>query len=153
MNLVTTWPKPNKEHRKWWLIDADGIILGRLATKVVDLLTGKYKPDFEKSVDMGDCVVVINADKFKVTGGKKDKKIYYHHTPFPGGIRSITLGEMLEKTPTRALEHAVELMLPKNKMRTLQMARLHLTVGTTHKYGPQKPEVIDLLVKEKSKSK
>lgn len=151
MNLKTTWPKSNRGRLKWWIIDADGVILGRLATKVVELLTGKHKPDYEKSVDMGDCVIIINAEKFKVTGGKKDKKIYYHHTPYPGGIRSITLRDMLKTTPERVIELAVRRMLPDNRMRDVQMARLHVIAGEEHKYGPQKPEAIDMLAKDKSK--
>lgn len=149
--MKTTWPKAEKENRKWWIIDAKGAVLGRLATRVVDKLTGKYKVDYEKSVDMGDCVVVINAAKIKVTGGKKDKKIYYWHTPYPGGIRSKTLGEALKRKPEWVIENAVRLMLPDNRMRTVQMARLHVVAGEEHKYGAQKPEVIEVIDKVKSK--
>lgn len=149
--MKTTWPKPSKENRKWWIIDAKGKVLGRLSTKVATLLVGKDKVDYDKSVDMGDCVVVINASKVKVTGGKKDKKIYHWHTPYPGGIRSRTLGETLKRKPEWVIENSVRLMLPANKMRSLQMARLHVVAGEDHKYSAQKPELIEEIDKVKSK--
>jgi large subunit ribosomal protein L13 len=123
--------------RKWHVIDADGQVLGRLATRVARLLIGKHKPDYTPHVDAGDHVVVINAGGIRVTGKKQTDKIYYRHSFYPGGLKSRTYGEMLARFPTRPLELAVKRMLPKNRQQSPRMNRLHLYVGPEHKHQAQ----------------
>jgi large subunit ribosomal protein L13 len=123
--------------RKWHVIDADGQVLGRLATRVARLLIGKHKPDYTPHVDAGDHVVVINAGGIRVTGKKQTDKIYYRHSFYPGGLKSRTYGEMLARFPTRPLELAVKRMLPKNRQQSPRMNRLHIYVGPEHKHQAQ----------------
>lgn len=144
MNWKTSWPKKEEIERKWWLIDADDLILGRLSTKAARLLMGKDKPNFERSVDMGDNVIVLNAKRVRVTGGKKDKKIYYTHTIYPGSLKSMTLGDMLKKKPSKVIELAVRRMLPKNKLGSRMMTRLFVYAEDEHKHKAQKPKEVEL---------
>ncbi|MFO7638639.1 MAG: 50S ribosomal protein L13 [bacterium] len=123
--------------RNWHVIDADGQVLGRLATRVARLLIGKHKPDFTPHVDAGDHVVVINAGGIRVTGRKRTDKIYYRHSFFAGGLKSRTYEEMVTKFPTRPLELAVKRMLPKNRQQSPRMRRLHIYVGPEHKHQAQ----------------
>lgn len=142
--FVTSWPKKEEIKRKWWLIDASAAPLGRAASKIVKLLMGKGKENYEASVDMGDYVVVINAAKVKVTGKKKDQKVYYWHTPYPGGLKKMKLSEMIKRRPENVIRLAVKRMLPKNKLRDIRMSRLKIFAGAEHKHSAQKPELIRL---------
>lgn len=136
MNKTHT-PVHTKIERAWHLIDADGKVLGRLATEIAKILTGKNKATFTPNINVGDCVVVINAEKIAVTGNKLSSKKYYRHTGYPGGIRETTLGKLLEKHPTAALEKAISGMLPKNKLRKKRMANLHVYAGPEHPHEAQ----------------
>lgn len=140
--FVTTWPKSDEIKRKWWLVDVSNLPLGRVSSKVVALLMGKNKPNYEASVDMGDYVIVINASKVKVTGKKKEQKLYYWHTPYPGGLKQMKLGEMIKKNPEKVIFLAVKRMLPKNKLRDRRLTRLKIFPGVDHPYTAQKPELI-----------
>lgn len=142
--MKTFSAKPTDVVRKWYVVDASEVTLGRLATQVASLLTGKGKPMFTKHIDTGDYVVVINADNLKVTGGKETKKIYYHHTGFPGGIKDASLKEMMEKDSTQVIVKAVRGMLPVNKLRDGRLDRLKVYAGSEHQHEAQKPEVKSL---------
>lgn len=126
--------------RKWWLIDAEGKTLGRLATQIANLLTGKYKKTYTPHVDNGDFVVVINAEKVKLTGGKLDKKLYYKHTGYLGHLKVFTARRLLETHPERVIFLAVKGMLPKNKHRNHRLKRLKIYAGPEHPHTAQKPE-------------
>lgn len=126
--------------RKWHIIDADGLIVGRLATKIADVLRGKDKPSFTPHVDTGDYVVVINAEKVKFTGNKMKQKIYQRYSGYPGGQRERTAEEMLAKKPIAILEKAVKGMLPKNKLGRAVFKKLYVYEGTEHPHQAQKPE-------------
>lgn len=130
--------------RKWYIVDAQGQTLGRLATTIATTLRGKNKVDFAPHMDNGDYVIVINADKFVVTGNKMTDKMYHRHTGYLGGLISTPLEKLLEKKPTRALEAAVSGMLPKNKLRKGMQDRLKLFAGADHTFAAQKPETLSL---------
>ena len=130
--------------RKWYVIDAEGATLGRLATTVAAVLRGKNKPVFTPHVDCGDYVIVINAAKVAVTGRKLDQKVYYHHSDYVGGMKSLTLREMLEKKPELVIENAVKGMLPKGPLGTEMLTKLHVYAGPDHKHAAQKPEVLEV---------
>ena len=132
---------------KWYLIDAEGQTLGRLAVVIADILRGKNKVEYTPHVDTGDFVVVINAGKIKVTGKKETDKIYYHHTQYPGGLRSISFKDMMEKYPTRALEKAVKGMLQHNTLGAQQLTKLKIYEGAEHPHAAQKPVEYSLEVK------
>lgn len=143
--MKTIMPKQiDSADRKWFIVDAKGQTLGRLATQLSVILKGKHKVDFAPHVDNGDYIVVINADKFSVTGKKMTDKVYYRHTGYLGGLKETPLEDMLTKKPTKALELAISGMLPKNKLRQKMLARLKLFAGTEHKYWAQQPEEIKL---------
>ena len=143
--MKTIMPKQIKgNERKWYVIDAKGQTLGRLATKIAVILKGKNKVDYAPHVDNGDYVIVLNADKFTVTGKKLTDKIYYRHTGYLGGLKATPLDKMLVKKPLRALELAVSGMLPKNKLRKGMISRLKGFTGTEHTYAAQKPIEIKL---------
>ena len=126
--------------RKWFVVDAEGKTLGRLATEVARILRGKHKPIFTPYLDTGDYVIVVNAEKVKVTGKKLDQKIYYHHSGYVGGMKETTLKEMLAKKPERVMEHAVKGMLPKGPLGRQMYKKLFVYVGPEHKHAAQKPE-------------
>lgn len=130
--------------KKWVLVDAEGQTLGRLASKVARLIRGKHKTNFTPHVDCGDNVIVINAEKVVLTGNKMEQKTYIRHTGFPGGQRSLTAEELLERRPIRLVEKAVKGMLPKNKLGSKLYTNLHVIEGAEHKYEAQKPEKLDL---------
>lgn len=130
--------------RTWYIIDAKDQNLGRMATKIAVILRGKSKVNFAPHVDNGDYVIVTNCDKFQVTGKKITDKVYYTHSGFMGGLKTETLGSLLAKKPTRALELAVNGMLPKNKLRADMLARLKLFTGVEHTFEAQKPMIIQL---------
>jgi len=138
--MKTYSAKPTDVTRHWYVVDASEVPLGRLATQVATLLTGKAKPQFTKHIDCGDFVIVINAANLVVTGNKQDKKIYYHHTGYPGGIKDATLGEKQAKDPTFAIIHAVRGMLPVNKLRDERLKRLKVYAGSEHQHQAQQPK-------------
>lgn len=144
MNAKTYSAKPSDVNRQWYVIDAAEAPLGRVATKIATLLTGKEKPQFTQHIDCGDYVVVINADKLVVTGGKETKKIYYRHTGYPGGLKEITLGDQVTKDSSKVITHAVRGMLPVNKLRDGRLARLKVYGGSEHNHEAQKPVAISV---------
>ncbi len=135
---------PATIERKWYVIDAQGQTLGRLSSEIAKILRGKNKPTFTPHVDTGDNVIVINAEKIKVTGKKMDQKIYYNHSDYPGGMRETTLKEMLEKKPTDVIELAVKGMLPKGPLGRTMITKLHVYAGAEHPHAAQKPEVLEI---------
>jgi large subunit ribosomal protein L13 len=142
--MKTYSAKPTDVKRQWYVVDAADAPLGRLATSIAKLLSGKGKPQFTKHIDCGDYVVVINAANLVATGNKANKKVYYHHTGHPGGIKDATLAEKMEKDPTFAIVHAVRGMLPANKLRDDRLKRLKVYAGAEHEHSAQKPESISL---------
>lgn len=142
--MKTYSPKPTDITRKWYVIDASTAPLGRVATQIATLLTGKDKPMFAHHMDVGDYVVVINAANVQMTGGKEDKKKYYSHSGFPGGLREQTVREAMAKDPTVAIFKAVRGMLPVNKLRDGRLQRLKIYADANHTHAPQQPEVISV---------
>ena len=143
--MQTLSVKPAEVQRKWYLIDAEDLVLGRLASIVAKILRGKHKPSFTPHVDCGDCVVIINAEKVHLTGKKLTDKVYYHHTGFPGGIKGITAGKVIEgKHPERVIIKAVERMITRNPLGRRQMTNLRVYAGTAHPHEAQKPEILDV---------
>ena len=128
--------------RKWYVIDAEGMVLGRLATQVAMILRGKNKPTFTPHVDTGDYVIIINADKIRLTGKKLDQKIYYHHTGYPGGLKETTARRMLQTKPEFMFREAVRGMLPKGPLGYKMIKKLHVYAGPEHDNAAQKPEVL-----------
>ena len=135
---------PAKGERKWYVVDATGLTLGRLASEVAKVLRGKNKPVFTPHIDTGDYVIVINAEKVKVTGKKLDQKIYYHHSDYVGGMKETTLKEMLAKKPEKVIELAVKGMLPKGPLGREMYTKLHVYAGAEHPHAAQKPEELTL---------
>jgi large subunit ribosomal protein L13 len=142
--MKTYSAKPAEITRDWYLVDADGQTLGRLATVIADTLRGKRKPIFTPHVDTGDFVVVVKAEKIVVTGSKLDQKRYYRHSGYPGGLRSRTLREQLERRPTEVLRTAVKGMLPKNKLGRHQITKLKIYAGPDHPHVSQNPQPLKL---------
>lgn len=137
--MKTYMPKAEDIDRKWYVVDAEGQVLGRLATEIASILRGKNKPEFTPHMDMGDFVVVVNADKLILTGKKEQQKIYRRHTGYPGGLREVPYERMMEKHPERVLEKAVRGMLPKNSLARQQLAKLKVYTGDAHPHAAQKP--------------
>jgi len=133
---------PDKIERKWYVVDAEGCTLGRLASEVASVLRGKNKPVFTPHVDTGDYVIIVNAEKVSVTGKKLDQKIYYHHSDYVGGMKETTLREMMAKKPEKVLELAVKGMLPKGPLGRSMIKKLHVYAGPEHNHAAQKPEVL-----------
>jgi large subunit ribosomal protein L13 len=131
---------PQDRERVWYVVDADGKTLGRLATQIADVLRGKRKPTYTPHVDVGDFVIVVNAEKVAVTGDKREKKLYWRHSGYPGGIRSRTLGDLLEKRPEEVIRKAVKGMLPRNRLARQQLRKLKIYAGPEHPHQAQKPE-------------
>ena len=142
--MSTFMANPDKVERKWYVVDAAGCTLGRLAAEVAAVLRGKNKPIFTPHVDCGDYVIVVNADKIVVTGRKLDQKKYYHHSDYVGGMKSATLREMLEKKPETVVETAVRGMLPKGPLGNEMFTKLHVYAGPEHKHAAQKPQVLEI---------
>lgn len=138
--MKTYVPKKNDVSQAWWLVDAEGRILGRLATEIADLLRGKKKPMFARHVDTGDFVVVINAEKVRVTGRKTDEKTYYRHSQYPGGIKEDKLRELLEKKPEEAIRRAVWGMIPKTTLGRAVFKKLKVYRGPSHPHEAQNPQ-------------
>jgi large subunit ribosomal protein L13 len=142
--VKTYTAKPGEVTREWYLVDADGQTLGRLATVIADTLRGKRKPQYTPHVDTGDFVVVVNAEKIAVTGNKLDQKMYYRHSGYPGGLKERTLREQLERRPTEVLRKAVKGMLPKNRLAAQQLTKLKIYAGPDHPHGPQNPQPLNV---------
>ena len=140
--MKTFMASPATIDRKWYVVDATGCTLGRLASEVASVLRGKNKPTYTPHIDTGDYVIVINADKIKVTGKKLDQKIYYNHSDFPGGMRETTLREKLAKSPESVIELAVKGMLPKGPLGRSMIDKLQVYAGPDHIHAAQKPEVL-----------
>jgi large subunit ribosomal protein L13 len=138
--MKTYSAKPSELSHDWYVVDAAGETLGRISTQIATRLMGKHKPAYTAHLDCGDNVVVINAEKIKVTGTKLEDKKYYRHSGHPGGIKEESLAELLEKHPERAIEHSVKGMLPKNRLQDVRMKRLKVYVGSEHPHGPQNPK-------------
>jgi large subunit ribosomal protein L13 len=141
---TTYMAKANEVDRKWFVVDAEGKTLGRLATEVATLLRGKHKPTFTPHVDSGDNVIIINAEKVELTGNKLNDKIYYRHTMYAGGLKERTALEMRTNYPVKMLELAVKGMLPKGRLGRQQIKKLHVYAGNEHPHQAQKPEVYEL---------
>jgi large subunit ribosomal protein L13 len=140
----TYTPRPGDVERRWLVIDATDVVLGRLATQAATLLRGKHKPTFAPHVDTGDFVVIINADKVALTGSKREQKRAYRHSGYPGGLRSVGYVELLEKNPEKAVEKAVRGMLPKNTLGRAQLSKLKVYRGAAHPHQAQKPEPFEI---------
>jgi large subunit ribosomal protein L13 len=144
MQKTYTPKKEERDNQKWFIIDATDKVVGRMATKIADTLRGKNKPIFTPFLDCGDYVVVINAEKIKFTGAKLDQKMYYSHSGFKGGLKTIPARKVLEETPTKIVEEAVRNMLPNNKLRKQFMDKLKVFAGTEHPHEAQMPEELKI---------
>ena len=140
--MKTFMANPAKIERKWYVVDATGMTLGRLASEVAKILRGKNKPVFTPHEDTGDYVIITNAEHIKVTGKKLDQKVYYHHSDYVGGMKETTLREMLNKKPEKVIELAVKGMLPKGPLGRQMMTKLHVYAGSEHNHQAQKPETL-----------
>ena len=139
----TYYPKAGEVSRDWYIVDANGQNLGRLASKIATVLMGKHKPQFTPGVDTGDFVVVVNCERITVTGNKLDDKMYYHHSGYPGGLKEINLRDQLAKYPERVIQSAVWGMLPHNKYGRKLMKKIKIYAGPDHPHGPQNPKVLE----------
>ncbi len=144
LDMKTYIPKAAEIEKKWYLVDANDKILGRLATEIAKVLSGKNKPIYTPHLDVGDFVVVINAGKVKVTGGKEQKKIYYHYSGYPGGMKERTYQQVLDKRPEMIIRHAVRGMLPKSKLGRKMFKKLKVYPGEKHPHQAQQPERLEL---------
>ncbi|PCJ25005.1 MAG: 50S ribosomal protein L13 [SAR86 cluster bacterium] len=140
--MKTYSAKPHEVDQNWLLVDADGLTLGRMATEIATRLRGKHKPEYTPHVDTGDFVVVINADKVKVTGKKATDKIYYAHSGFPGGLKQITFEKLQDKAPERVIQLAVKGMLPKNSLGRAMFKKLKVYAGAEHPHSAQQPQTV-----------
>ena len=140
--MNTYMANPDKIERKWYVVDAEGQTLGRLSSEIAKVLRGKNKPVFTPHIDTGDYVIVVNAEKIKVTGKKMEQKIYYNHSDYVGGMKETTLKEMMDKKPERVIELAVKGMLPKGPLGRSMIKKLHVYAGAEHGQQAQKPEVL-----------
>jgi large subunit ribosomal protein L13 len=145
--MKTYSAKTGEIARQWHIVDADGLTLGRLATRIADTLRGKDKPQYTPHIDTGDFVVVVNAEKIAVTGNKLDQKRYYRHSGYPGGLRSRTLREQLQRRPEEVLRKAVKGMLPRNKLAAAQLTKLKIYAGPEHPHEAQAPKPLNLETK------
>ncbi|MEE8591130.1 MAG: 50S ribosomal protein L13 [Spirochaetia bacterium] len=141
--MKTIFVKPKDVERKWWLVDAEDQVLGRLASRIVLVLRGKHKPIYSPHMETGDFVVVVNAEKVKITGNKREEKLYYRHSGYPGGLKTEVLGKILMKKPTFPLEHAIKGMLPKGKMGRKIFLNVKIYAGPEHPHEAQKPEKLE----------
>lgn len=142
--MKTFTPTPKDIRRDWFVVNAQDKILGRLATEIARRLHGKHKPEFTPFIDTGDFIVVVNAEKIKVTGKKLDQKKYYRHSGFPGGLKETALKDMLDRHPERVLLHAVKGMLPRNRMGRALLKKLKVYAGPDHPHGAQQPATLDI---------
>lgn len=135
---------PSTVERKWYVVDAEGKTLGRLAAEIANVLRGKKKPIYTPHIDTGDYVIVVNAEKVKTTGKKLEQKIYYHHSEYVGGMKETTLKEMMKKKPEFVITHAVKGMLPKGPLGRQMLRKLHVYAGPEHNHAAQKPEALEI---------
>lgn len=142
--MKTISARPGDVDQQWFVVDASGKTLGRIATVIAARLRGKHKPEFTPHVDTGDYIVVVNAEKVHVTGNKGRDKIYHHHTGFPGGLRSITFDKLIARAPTRAIETAVKGMLPKNPLGRAMARKLKVYAGADHPHAAQQPQALEI---------
>ena len=143
--MKTYSAKPSEVAKKWCVVDADGVVLGRLASVVATRLRGKHKPIYTPHIDCGDNIVIVNAEKVHLTGAKRDNKVFHWHTGYPGGIKSRTMAQRLEgPRPERVVIKAIERMIPRNPLGRRQMGHLHVYAGPDHPHEAQKPEVLDV---------
>jgi len=145
--MKTHFAKKTDVSQKWHLIDAEGLVLGRLASQVSKILRGKDKPVFTPHVDTGDFVIIVNADKVRLTGNKLDKKTYYHHTGYPGGIKQAVAKDIMSTAPERIIYSAVRGMLPKNRLGRQQFSKLKVYGGPDHPHKAQNPETLNIILK------
>ncbi|HXH65124.1 MAG TPA: 50S ribosomal protein L13 [Mariprofundaceae bacterium] len=142
---MRTWTvRPGDIERNWYVIDASDVVLGRLATKIATILRGKHRPQYTPHADCGDHIIVINAEKVRVTGGKEEKKIYHRHTGYIGGLKSTPLAEMRATHPERIIESAVKGMMPKNPLGRAMLSKLKIYAGSEHPHAAQKPQTLNL---------
>ena len=144
MRIKTYVTKPSDIERRWWVVDAEGQTLGRLASKIAPYLTGKIKPIYTPNLDTGDYVIVINADKIKVTGERLDQKIYYRHSGYPGGMKTLTMRQMMDKNPERVIQLAIKGMLPSSALGRQMLKKLKVYAGPDHRHTAQQPQVLEL---------
>ena len=144
MTEKTYTPKPQDIKREWWIVDASGLTLGRLASKIAPILRGKHKTIFAPHMDTGDFVIVINCDKLVVTGNRMDDKFYFHHSRYPGGLYSISLRDQLQKHPERVIEAAVKGMIPKNALGRQVFKKLKVYAGAEHPHAAQNPKALEI---------
>ena len=142
--MATYTPKASEIHREWHVVDAEGMVLGRLCTEVARILRGKHKPTFAPHLDTGDHVIIVNAEKVVLTSNKAQTKQVYHHTGYPGGIRSSTYAEMLDRKPAEAVRRTIRGMLPKNRLGRQMLSKLKVYAGPDHPHASQKPKVLNL---------
>ena len=145
--MKTIFAKKTDIEKKWHLIDAEGLVLGRLATRVAMILRGKNKPVYTPHTDTGDFVIIVNADKIRLTGNKLEDKAYYHHTGYPGGIKKELAKDIMKKSPERIIMSAVRGMIPKNTLGRQQLSKLKVYSGTDHPHQGQNPEVLNITIK------
>jgi large subunit ribosomal protein L13 len=142
--MKTYSAKPGSVEQSWFVVDASGKTLGRMASEIASRLRGKHKPEFTPHTDTGDFIVVVNAEKVRVTGNKAKAKIYHHHTGYPGGLRSISFEKLIEKAPEQAIELAVKGMLPKNPLGRAMARKLKVYSGSEHPHAAQQPRVLEI---------
>jgi large subunit ribosomal protein L13 len=142
--MKTHSTKPSEITREWWIVDADGVVLGRLASEVAKLLRGKHKPNFAPHLDTGDHVVIINASKVVLTGNKLTQKMHYRHSGYPGGLKAVPYSKLMATRPDLAVEKAVKGMLPSNRLGRAMLKKLKVYAGTEHSHDAQKPKPLDL---------
>lgn len=142
--MKTYTAKKETVRHSWYIVDATDKTLGRMATEIADRLRGKHKPEFTPNVDTGDYIVVINAEKVRVTGNKTEDKMYYHHTGYPGGIKSVSFEKLIEKAPEQVIQKAVKGMMPKNKLSRAMLSKLKVYAGNEHPHAAQQPQVLEL---------
>lgn len=142
--MRTYTPKPGDVEKKWYVIDATDVVLGRLASAAATLLRGKHKPQFAPHIDTGDFVIIINADKVALTGQKLAKKMAYHYSGYPGGLKSTSYAELLERNPEKAVEKAIKGMLPHNKLGRAQLGKLKVYAGPEHPHAAQQPQQFEI---------
>lgn len=142
--MKTYLPKAKQVQKNWYVIDAEGKVLGRLASKIASVMRGKHKPTFTPHMDMGDNVIVVNAEKVRLTGRKAEQKVYYRHSGYPGGIKSMGFADMIKRKPERVITIAVKGMLPHNRLGSAILKHLKVYRGPEHPHGVQKPEKLEL---------
>ncbi len=144
MTIRTYTPRASEIERRWYIVDAEGQTLGRLATQIATVLRGKHKPSYTPHLDVGDYVIVVNAEKVAVTGGKQEKKMYYRHSGYPGGFRQTVFKDMIEKHPERVIEKAVKGMVPRTTLGTQQLRKLKVYAGPNHPHAAQQPTTLEV---------